>query len=196
MINYFPKGCPICGFTVDYSKENYFYKCASCGAFTSAHREDTEYSKEHEPKGYLVDQETYSLKKQLEPLFNFFWKERLLFQGENGDKFTAPINIVFQPYLRKITLSDEPKYGIAHGVNEEGLVKVWILDDNEFRFYKHSELGTVHNRDKTHVFLAQHLNIPIRECRLGYLDKSQLLMAIKICIEHGEYAKEQISYNT
>jgi len=196
MIDYYPEGCPLCGSSVEYNEENYFYKCTACEAWSSAHRTNTEYSKEHEPKGILCDQATHNIKKQLEPLFNYFWQGRYLFQHEGGTRFTAPINVVYRPFLRRINLLDEPKYGIAHGIEDDGFVKVWVLEDERFSKYKHEELIPVDNRQKAHIWLASMLNIPISECRLGYLDKSQLLMAIKICTEHGELAREQVAYNS
>jgi hypothetical protein len=194
-MNYFPNGCNLCGNPVEYNQEIHIYKCTVCEAYVSAHREDTDYSKEHEPTGYLADEQTRSLKKQLKPLFNFLWKGRQLFQTEKGLRFKAPINVLYRPFIRKVLLLDEPLYGIAQGITDEGLVKLRIIGEDRFGFYKHDELDSVDNRTKAHIWLAEHLGLTINQCRIGYLDKEQLLKAIKLCTEHGELAREQIAYN-
>lgn len=196
MINYYPNGCPECKGEVLYNSNEHFYKCSECGCFVTAHREDTEYCIEGSPTGRLMNQGDYELKKKLESLFNFIWKERSLFQDEKGTKLTAPINIIYKPFMRMVTVAGEDKYGIGSDITKDGFLKMWLIDEEKHGLFLHSEIKPVNVRTKAYIWLAGELNITINECRLGYFDKETLLKAIKICEEYGEYARNQIAYNS
>jgi predicted RNA-binding Zn-ribbon protein involved in translation (DUF1610 family) len=190
MIDYFENGCTECGGEVEYNEASYFYRCSSCGAFVSAHRKATQYSKEGEPTGRLATQEMCNLKKQLDPIFNYFWKSKYVFQVGNKTQEVAPINIVYASYIRKIDKDGEEFYG-EMVTNKDGLVELSIVDESEVYRLSHSELRLVTNREKTHVWLSLELGLPVRECKIGYLDKTNLLKALEICTKYKEYAERQ-----
>ncbi len=191
--HHYPNGCPLCGGEVIFISSTFTYKCEKCKAFASAHRKHTEKSYMYEPYQRMASPEVNNLRQSLTNIFNPLWQERITINISRGkSKITeeALINVLYSDNIRLINENEYVKVVSPHLM--EGSCDVLRLKDNKvLEKVNYTELKSVPNRTKAHIWLADQLGIPIEECHIGYLSEAQLKEAISVCSKNVQNARKK-----
>lgn len=182
---YYKQGCTKCSGKVIFIEDTFTYKCTSCGAFANAHRKDTEFSRKYEPYQYMADGETNELRKALENVFGALWNTRVPYMRENSKQPAEEclINIIFPENIRIFEKDLEKLFVKTIKKDKKNYTSdIYIFDSKEIiEGVPTGSLGTIPNRSKAHVWLAEQLGIAPSGCKIGYLSEANLKEAIGIC---------------
>jgi len=183
---FYRNGCTVCeDGKITFNDDTFTYKCMNCGAYASAHRIDSEFSKINEPYQYLANEEVNTLRKKLETIFNSIWQERVDYKRNDDIKTAAIINLIFNDNIRIYQKGDESQYvRVLYHDKPNSICNVFSYNSNiMFEGIDYAKLDSVTNRQKTYVWLSNQLGIVPQHCQIGYLSEIQLKKAIVICMK-------------
>lgn len=181
---YYPKGCPVCGGTIHFTKKTFIYQCEKCNSFASAHRKKTEHSELYEPYQHMATPEVNGLRQSLTELFNYLWQSRVEVKRKSPNKLfeEALINIIYADDIKMIDGIDCQYVKIISANFDNGTCDCLAFDTNEIiENVTYEDLKNVTNRTKALIWLSEQLGISTSECQIGYLTEQQLKYAISIC---------------
>ena len=189
---YFPDGCPLCREAIFFNEETFIYFCRGCGAFVSAHRDDTEFTAKFQPTGYLANKEVNLLRKAVLDAMKPLFLERVKIQGRHNTIETSLVNVLHKDYCVRLRLDDEEiVYGKVISNTDQTDYKIFIIDSGKTVTVAPEELENVTNRDKTKIWLAQKLGLKVSECNIKHLNEKQLEKALEVLTEGVNESRQQ-----
>jgi len=189
---YFPNGCPICDGPITFNERTFIYFCLDCGAYVSAHRDDTEFTAKFQPTGYLANKEVNLLRKAVLDAMKPLFLERVKIQGRHNTIETSLVNVLHKDYCVRLRLDDEEiVYGKVISNTDQTDYKIFIIDSGKTVTVAPEELENVTNRDKTKIWLAQKLGLKVSECNIKHLNEKQLEKALEVLTEGVNESRQQ-----
>lgn len=193
---YFPDGCPLCQGQILFNKDNYSYQCVKCQAYVSAHRKDSDFAEQGEPQGYIANKAINLLRKAVTAAMTPLYREQVKVKGRHALIDTSLINVIYKDFCIKVILDDdEIVYATMISESQDGNIKVKLVETGQILDVPEEDVQRVSNKEKTYIWFARQLGLPIRMAHIKRLNENELNRAVEV-LTKGVAEARQMAINS